>query len=174
GLFQVDRDSATAPIGGSDPRFAVRAVDTDDVGAHIGQEHGREGPRAHPGHFEDTQPCEWSRHVRAFPSIRVPIGGGTYAGHRSSAGSAPKAPRAARSRMVSSDRFRCDRSTDTVSSPRRGTRRLSPVADSGSKGPRTKGISVPSVRVATAMNGADNSLSAMNSGIRLTREYGIR
>ncbi len=70
GVLEVDADGAPASVvdvGGRGGRVAagdvLRPVDPDHVGAHVGQHHGGEGPRADPRQLDDLQAREGSGHA---------------------------------------------------------------------------------------------------------------
>ena len=67
GVLQVDADRAPAPVQRLEVRLVERrgvdllgAVDPDDVGAHVGEQHPRERPRADPGQLDDLDALQRS------------------------------------------------------------------------------------------------------------------
>ena len=58
GLLQIERDRATIAQRRIVAALTLHAgtIDVNDVGAEIGQQHCRVGPRADAGHFHDLEP----------------------------------------------------------------------------------------------------------------------
>ncbi len=74
GMLEVDADGAAVavqdrdPTGVEAPVDGLDAVDPQHVGAHVGEEHRRERPRAAPDELDDLHPCQRPGHVPSLTS----------------------------------------------------------------------------------------------------------
>ena len=78
GVLEVDGDAAPAAqrarrwrgVVGRRAAHGLGPVDADDVGAHVGEQHGRERAGADAGDLDDPVAVEWSRHRSSSSSVR--------------------------------------------------------------------------------------------------------
>ena len=79
GVLQVDADRAAAAVQRLEVRLVelrrvdlLRAVDADDVGAHVRQQHPGERPRSDPGQLDDLDSCKRSHACKLHAAKRRP------------------------------------------------------------------------------------------------------
>jgi hypothetical protein len=76
GVLEVDGDRAPAAVeqlggvvgAGADEAAAPDAVDAQDVGAEVGEQHRAEGPRADAADLDDADPGERAAHAAGSSS----------------------------------------------------------------------------------------------------------